>query len=360
MKNIIFYFSLFALLFFGNGCKQTSNSHFASNDEMINGWIILSGDSSQVFHAIQEASLYGVNHIQFSHRLIMNIDDLLEDSPEAVYRIEVINKGIKLAHHLNMKTYVWCHEFSVEDRSQKKICYAPNSPIWEERKRAYQKGLEQIPDIDGVILMYGSSPLPPWRTTCDCEWCVSHGVSGSPDSIAEATKIKIITEEIGGYIANELHKELFMRIFVHEPEEIGWHTNGLNQTKGVSFIAMHKSPIQDWQPYNPHDPSIGNIIGKKFVVENDVAGEYLGLSILPYCAPGYYLHVLHYMKEKGGVGDVTRIDIDGYSVFDTPNFINLYAIAAFNKNPCVLLDSVWDNSIRILYGDTLNDKTVFC
>ena len=353
------YLTLAVLLFTWSSCKQTSPQHSALANEKINGWIILSGDSSQVFNTIREAAHYGVNHIQFSHRLIMNIDDLLKNTPEAACRIEVLNKGIQLSHRLDMKTYVWCHEFSVEDRSQREICYAPDSPIWEKRKHAYREGLKLIPDIDGVILMYGSSPLPPWRTACHCDWCKSHGLSESNDSVAEATKIRILTEEVGGCITNELHKELFIRTFVHEPQEIGWYIHGLNQVKGVPFIAMHKSPVQDWQPYNPHNPCIGSLTGKDFVVENDVAGEFAGLSMLPYCVPGYYLYRLRYMEEKGGIGDVTRVGIREYStVFGTPNFINLYAIEAFNKNPDVSLDSVWNNSIRKLYGDTLSEDAV--
>ena len=359
MKNRILYLVLFAVLFSWSSCKQPSTQQSAFANGKVNGWIILSSDSSQVFNTIREAARYGVNHIQFSHRLIMNIDDLLKNTPEAAFRIEVLNKGIKLAHQLGMKAYVWCHEFSVEDKSDREICYAPDSPIWEKRKHAYREGLKLIPDVDGVILMFGSSPLPPWRTTCHCDWCKSHGLADNNDPVAEAARIRILTEEVGGYITNNLHKELFIRTFVHEPEETGWYINGLNQVKGVPFIAMHKSPVQDWQPYNPHNPCIGSITGKNFVVENDAAGEFMGLSILPYCAPGYYLYRLRYMKEKGGSGDVTRVGIREYStVFGTPNFINLYAIEAFNKNTDVSLDSVWNNSIRELYGDTLSEKAV--
>ena len=340
---------IFILFFLGLGCTNTDKQKPGTSKFNVNGWIILSGDSTQIFNTIKEAGKYGVNHIQFSHHLIMNIDDLLGSSSEAYYRTSVINKGTELAHSLGMKVYVWCHEFSVEDNSQKEICYSPNSPIWEQRKKAYSEGLKKIPEIDGIILMYGSSPLPPWRTTCNCDWCKEHGLTDTKSDSVQSKRIKILTEHIGSYITRDMNKELFVRTFVHEPEEITWYTNGLSGVKNVPFKTMHKSPVQDWQPYNPHNACIKSIPGKDFVVENDAAGEYLGVSVLPYCAPGYYLYRLNYMKEKDGIGTVTRAGIGERSVLNTPNFVNLYTVCAFDRNTNVSLDEVWNGAISELY-----------
>lgn len=348
---------LVAFLFFlGPSYTNTYKQKTDISEFSVNGWIILSGDSSQIFNTIKEARKYGVNHIQFSHNLIMNIDDVLGNSPEASYRTTVINKGTELAHSMGMKTYVWCHEFSVQDNSQREICYSPDSPIWEQREKAYSDGLKKIPEIDGVVLMYGSAPLPPWRTTCNCDWCKANGLSDLKNDSAQSKRIKILTELVGGFIAKDMRKELFVRTFVHEPEEIAWYTDGLSEVEDVPFKAMHKSPVQDWQPYNPHNSSIGSISGKVFVVENDAAGEYLGVSVLPYCAPGYYLYRLNYMKEKGGIGTVTRVGIGERSVLNTPNFVNLYTVGAYNRNTKVTLDEIWDGSISNLYKGTVDKK----
>ncbi len=349
---------IFILFFLGLGCTNTDKQKPGTSKFNVNGWIILSGDSTQIFNTIKEAGKYGVNHIQFSHHLIMNIDDLLSDSPKASYRSTVINKGTKLAHSLGMKTYIWCHEFSVPDKSQKEICYSPDSPIWEQRKKAYGDGLKKIPEIDGIILMYGSSPLPPWRTTCNCSWCRDHGLADAESQQAQSKRIKILTEHVGNYITRDMNKELFVRTFVHEPEEIFWYTEGLSKVENVPFKTMHKSAVQDWQPYNPHNACIGGITGKEFVVENDAAGEYLGVSVLPYCASGYYLYRLNYMKEKDGIGTVTRCGIGERSVLNTPNFVNLYTVGAFNQNTKVSLDEVWDGAISNLYKEKV-DKDAY-
>ena len=335
---------------------QVKNNSFYSP---VNGWIILSNDSSTVLNSIKQAAKYNVNHIQLSHDLIMNIDDLLKATPESAAKIRLINRSIKLAHQFGIKVYIWCHEFSVPDKTEKEICYSPESPIWSKRKDAYQKGINLIPEIDGIILMYGSSPIPPWKTTCNCDWCKAHGVSETfrhPADIAK--RITIITREIGGFITNKLHKELFIRTFVHEPEEINWYNDGLSAVKDVPFSLMHKSAVQDWQPYNPHNACLGEIPNRKFVVENDAVGEYLGKSLLPYCSPGYYLYRLHYMKQKGGTGTVTRIGIHNIVVLGKPNFINLYAISLFNHDNNVTLDRIWEQGLGELYGKNLSVATL--
>ncbi len=321
----------------------------------VNGWVILSGDPSTVHNSIKQAAKYGVNHVQLSHGLIMNIDDLLGGTTESAAKTRLINSSIKLAHQFGMKVYVWCHEFYVPDKKEKEICYSPESPIWDKRKEAYKKGIGLIPEVDGIILMYGSSPVPPWKTTCTCEWCKAHGLNETPGHHADmAKRIALLTREIGGFITNVLHKELFIRTFVHEPEEINWYNHGLSDVKDVPFSLMHKSPVQDWQPYNPHNACLGEIPNRDFVVENDAAGEYLGRSVLPYCSPGYYLYRLHYMKQKGGAGTVTRMGIHNTVVTGSPNFMNLYAIAAFNLDNNVALDSIWEQGLRGLYGNNLS------
>ncbi len=351
LKSKIFLF-IFLLPVWSQVQAQVVNNAFQT---LVNGWIILSNDSLTVLNSIEQAAKYKVNHIQLSHDLIMNIDELLEGTPEAAAKIRLINRSVKLAHQFDMKVYVWCHEFSVPDKKGKEICYSPESPIWNKRKKAYQKGINLIPEIDGIILMYGSSPISPWKTTCACDWCKAHGISETQEHPASiAKRITILTREIGSFITDELHKELFIRTFVHEPEEIGWYNNGLSAVKDVLFSLMHKSPVQDWQPYNPHNACLGEIPNRKFVVENDAAGEYLGVSLLPYCSPGYYLYRLHYMKQKGGAGTVTRMGIHNTVVLGRPNFMNLYAVTAFNLDNNVTLARVWEQGLKELYGKNLS------
>lgn len=327
--------------------QETWDFHREDYD-IVNGWILLDPDPVALKNAIETAAKFGVNHIQLSHGLIMNIEDILGESPEIQARVDVLNLGIETAHQNGIMVYIWCHELSGTGLD---VCYDESDPVWQERADAYREGLGKLPGIDGVILMFGSAPEPPWYTVCSCDWCLDNF---PPDNLfampPRHEKIRIITEQVGGVITGELGKDLLVRTFVHEPDEIPWHSQGLSAVDGVPFTGMHKGPIQDWQPYNPHHPCLGNVGDHPSVMELDLAGEYYGLGILPFCAPGYYRYRMRNLWENKGIGVVARIERGSHHALGTPNEINLRAVNAFLHDPATPLQDIWDGFIRDVYG----------
>ncbi len=313
----------------------------------VHGWVLLDPDPKAVEGTIEAAAAYGVNHVQLSHGLIMNIEDLLGDSPEVQTRVQVLNQAIALAHARGMRAFVWAHEFSGTGID---ICYAPDSPVWEARARAYREGLGRIPDVDGVVLMFGSAPVPPWVTACLCAWCLVTGDENPFDTPPQAERIRLITEHVGQVVVRELGKELFVRTFVHEPAEVAWHAEGLAAVEGLHFTGMHKGPVQDWQPYNPHDPCIGHIGPHPSILEEDVAGEYWGLSVLPFCAPGYYRFRLDHLWANRGIGAVIRVERGSFRALGTPNEVNVLAVRRLIEDPATPLDAIWDEFLETRYG----------
>jgi hypothetical protein len=313
----------------------------------VHGWILLDSNPDAVKESIELAAEYGINHIQLSHDLIMNVEDVLGEDAATQKRIETLNMGISLAHQKGMKAYIWAHEFSGVGLE---ICYDPADPIWETRADAYRETFDLLPNLDGVILMFGSAPSPPWFSLCICDWCLD-SYDGLPLVMPPPEeRIRMVTEKLGEVIVNEQGKDLFVRTFVHEPAEIGWHNDGLAETKGVSFTGMHKGPVQDWQPYNPHHPSIGNVGPHPSVMELDLAGEYFGLGVLPWCAPSYYWYRLNHLWEHQGIGVVARIQRGSHTAIGTPNQINLLTVQRLLEDHETSLDAIWNEFIQDFYG----------
>ena len=319
--------------------------------EPVHGWILLDSDPEAVKDSIEAAAAYGVNHIQLSHDLIMNVEDILGEQSKG--RVETLNMGIDLAHAHGMRAYVWTHEFSGTDIE---ICYAPQDPVWEKRADAYRQMFELLPDLDGVILMFGSAPLPPWFTLCVCDWCVDGWGPNPLTSPPPEEKVRLVTQAISDVVVNEQGRELFVRTFVHEPAEIGWHSAGLAGVKGVEFTGMHKGPVQDWQPYNPHHPCIGNIGDHPSILELDVAGEYYGLSELPFASPEYYWYRLSHSWENRGIGAVLRVQRGGHHALETPNEVNMLAVARLVENRETSFASIWEEFVGQRYGPQLNES----
>ena len=313
----------------------------------VHGWILLDPDPEAVKESIELAAEYGVNHIQLSHGLIMNVEDVLGEGTEAKQRVETLNMGIALAHQHGMKAFVWTHEFSGTDLE---ICFGPEGEVWQQRADAYRQLFEKLPDLDGVNLMFGSAPSPPWFAICMCEWCLDNYDELPLFIPPPEERLRLITEQIGKVVVEEEGRRLFVRTFVHEPAEIGWHSDGLAAVAGVEFTGMHKGPVQDWQPYNPHHPCIGKVGDHPSVMELDLAGEYYGLAELPFCAPGYYWYRLQNLWKNKGIGVVARVQRGSHHALGTPNEINLLAIRRLVENPDASLESIWKEFITETYG----------
>lgn len=313
----------------------------------IRGWILLDNDPAKVMAALDAAPAYGINHVQLSHGLVMNFEDLLGDNTATTQRVQVLNDAIAAAHERGIKAFIWVHEFGGNDLV---VCYGPDGDIWTRRAAAWNAALDRIPDVDGVVLMFGSAPMSPWFTACDCDWCVEEWGDESPFlAPPNDERIRLITEALGQVLAVR-GKEMVARVFVHEPQELDWHADGFATARGLDFVGMHKSDVGDWQPYNPHDPTVGNVGPHPSILEVDVGGEYYGASRLPFCSPGYFRYRMQHAWENQGIGYVARIERGSNRALGTPNEINLRMLTAFVDDPETPIAAVWEDFLLARYG----------
>jgi len=323
--------------------------HFDRSEyEPVAGWILLDPDPTWTAQAIDKAAEYGVNQIQLSHGHIMNVEDIIGDTPEIQARVDALNTAIAHAHEHGIRAYVWVHELSGVTGS---VCWDPADPFWESRANAYRQLVQRLPDLDGVVMMFGSAPLSPWFAFCSCNWCTENWPGGTLlDAPPNSERIRMVTERLGVVVTNELGLDLIMRVFVHEPSENPWHAEGLASVQGLSFSSMHKATVQDWQPYNPPDPTFGKCGPHPSIVELDAAGEYWGNSVLPFCAPEYFWFLLQPMWANYGIGYAARIERGNRHALGTPNEINLLAVQRLLENPEGSLSGIWDEFLLSRYG----------
>ena len=278
----------------------------------------------------------------------MNVDEILGDDPDTLARLERLKAASDEIDHRGMQSYFWAHEFS---RAGPLICYDERDPVWSERAQAYRDGFARIPSLDGVVLMFGSADLPPWFSICTCDWCADNYPGVDPfEAPPNDERIRMATERIGGVIVNELDKGLVARTFVHEEAENAWHAEGFAAVSGLDFLGMHKSEVQDWQPYNPPDPTLGQEGEHHSLVEFDVAGEYYGLSILPFCAPEYFAWRLSHARSQRAIGTAIRIERGSHSALGTPNEVNLQALADRLADPHAPVETTWQTFMGQAYG----------
>lgn len=91
-------------------------------------------------------------------------------------------------------------------------------------------------------------------------------------------------------------------------------------------------------------------------MEFDAAGEYIGLSVLPFCAPEYFAWRLSCGRSFGTIGTAVRIERGSFKALGTPNEINIMALAESIAEPDMIMDSVWEEFLGKFYGLEANDE----
>ncbi len=299
----------------------------------IRSWILLDGDPDKVALHLDRAAAWGLTEIQLSHDLITDIASLARgpDQPRVL-------DAIAAARARGLRVMVWSNELSEGDIA---VCFDPADPRWARRQRDYREALTAAPDLDGVVLSFGSADPPPWFAGCVCPYCLDlpDPLGGDPAlrpfRVPEpAERVRFITELVHDVVTGEFGLHLAARTFIHQPEEMTWVIDGLNRVDPArTLIPMTKEVPNDWQPYYPLDPAIGAITNRPNLVEFDAAGEYWGQTSLPFAAVGYFERRILDAQARGVVGYAARVERGGRSALDTPNEVNLLAIHRLFEDP---------------------------
>jgi len=326
------------------------------------GWILMSTDRAHLTDVMNKAADFNIDNVHLSHGLIMEIDEINEDEAQAQMLQEVAQE----AHALDLDVWVWSHEFTDVPAM---LCFDPEAPVWDERQDAYREALARIPEIDGVILMFGSADMEPWYIPCYCDWCLELEPTGNPllDAIHSrpADRAQQIYDAVGEVVVNEFGKQLRMRTFMHQVLEIGWLGKSLRTYPHQDLMVMTKDVPQDWQPYYPHNPLIGHVGHRHQIIEMDLGNEYWGKSSILNGQVDYIYYRYSYDREVGARGAAARIERGGDSAFGNPNEINIYAFTRLLQDETATPDQVYREWFDDRYGfDDESDasdvmKTIF-
>ena len=311
------------------------------------GWILLEDDMDRVLEYIDLAQDYGINAIQLSHDIVMDIDEIIEEP----YKADFINEATEAAHEAGIKVYIWTHELN---NVPPVVCFDPQAPVWEERRNVYRRALAAVPDVDGVVVSFGSASPEPWWAPCFCEYCLNLPPTGNPilDAIHShpVDRIHLLFDILHQVVVGEFGKELVIRTFIHLPAELEWMIEALHTSPVSELTVMSKCVPQDWEPYYPHNPVICDNGGFDQVVEFDLAGEYWGRSAFPFALPGYLKYRLEHELRCGIKGAFGRVERGSDSVLGTPNEINLYAYSELLRDITKSTEEIWREWVELRYG----------
>jgi hypothetical protein len=305
----------------------------------IYGWNILTDHTPTALHTLKASKNYKVNQIHLSEDICRELRDVKHQ-----WNRNIVNNLTENAHETGIpEVLVW-------DRALYDLNYYPerfkingkinldNRDFWEWLIRDYEKMLDKIPEINGIVLTLNES-----------ETLVEEQYS----EILNTPQLKLATfvDSLAGFIINQRNLKLYLRYPVHSKSEVKRLISFLGTVRSpeIKFIAnglpgkfLTNQKYSEWVK----DIPIPVVIDFDCAHENEGQGNVAGIF------PGFHLKQWKYYREMENViGFTLRTDRLGKtSILYRPSEINLFAVYEATRNPEIETDSVILNYLSKNYG----------
>lgn len=314
MKNYLYIIPVCLLLSWA--CTPDSGNRNADKLKL-QGWNILSNQEDLARMVIDSSGSYGINHLQLSHHIIMDLRHA--KNPE---RAAMVNRLTRRAHEAGIEEVcIWDHALYFLDYYPKEFRTGPDSLLnldnpefWQWIKNDYREMLDLVPDIDGVILTF-------IETGAHVEDQYSEVYK------TEEEKLAAMVDTLASVIIDERNLQLYVRTFVYNQAELSSMLKCINLVKNPKLRVMTKEVPHDFFLTHPVSEFVSRI---KFptIIEFDAAHEYNGQGIVASAFPEVHLSRWDFYKDLPNViGYVARTDRGGNTtIINNPAEINLFAL----------------------------------
>ena len=303
------------------------------------GWTLTHDDMAYNLSAISRMQEFGVTHVQLSHRIVTRVDQF-QSEPEVVDRVRTLASAI---HSQGGQAIVWMQELNTSDTLA--YCFDLDGEQMQEKMQAYRDALTAAPEIDGVMISFGSAPSELQYVLPSCK----------PLEFAQPkARYKAIIEAVSRVVMDEFGKQVYVRTFYHKGHEIPILRNALQETKRP-IVVMSKAEPNDFEPYYPLNPLIADVGDHDQFFELDCAGEYWGRGALPFVAIEYFVQRYREAAQRQAtgkgrfIGSTCRVDRYEYSALETLNEANLFAQAQLVRDPSVSAQTILRRFVESQY-----------
>lgn len=306
----------------------------------VRGWTILTDSEPEARVVIAAARGYGINHLELSHQVVMNLREVRNDTTRAL-----VNRLTDAAHGAGIReVVVWDHALYDLDYYPARFRTGPGDTIdlddpafWRWLKQDYRELLDRVPKVDGIVLTF-----------------IETGARGERQHSARLTtaeeKLAAVVNAVADVVIGERHLNLYARTFAYTHEEYRNIIAAVNLFNPGVRLLMKETP-HDFFLTHPNDLFAGTI-ERPTVVEFDAAGEFNGQGAIASTWPEYMLgRARDLLRRPYVVGYTARTDRYGATrIVGHPAEIDLYALARVSADNRVTTDRVYDDFITARYG----------
>ena len=309
-------------------------------DQAVRGWTILSSSEADDRAVITAARDYRINHLELSHQIVMDLDDVRNDTTRGL-----VNRLTDAAHAAGIQeVVVWDHALYGLEHYPARFRTGPGGTLdlddpafWRWVKQDYREMLDRVPGVNGIVLTFIETGARAER---------QHSLKlKSPQE-----KLAAVVNAVGDVVIGERHLNLYARTFAYTHEEYRNITGAIDRFRPGVRLLMKETP-HDFFLTHPNDFFAGKI-ARPTVMEFDAAGEFNGQGEIASTWPAYVLRrATDLLRRPHVIGYTARTDRYGATrLIGHPAEIDLFVLRRVSEEPAISAERVSDEFITSRYG----------
>ncbi len=320
---------------------KAGEAHDEHTSCQIRGWNILTDYSQMGQKVIQAAPGYKINHLQLSHAIVHDLQEVRED-----FNRNLANQLTAQAHQAGIPEVVlWDHALYDLDYYPQKFRTGPggkidldNPKFWQWFHEDYRKMLSLVPNINGIVLTF-------IETGAHAEDQYSQRMK------TEEEKLARVIDEVAQVVVEEKGLKLYVRTFIYTKAELASMLKCLDLVQTKDLVVMVKEVPHDFFLTHPLQDYVEQI-PFPVIIEFDTAHEYNGQGIIANTfVESTWKRWRYYQELPNVIGYVARTDrYKDSTIIDRPSEINLYTLQKLCENPQVTTEEIHDAFLINMYG----------
>jgi hypothetical protein len=340
--------ALAALLLLAAACRTAGNpgpgqpgSAAPPSWGQVRAWTLLSASEEDDLAVIARARDYGINQIQLSHELMMDLREMREPARRArVLRL------VKAARAAGIReVLVWDHALYPLEYYPQRFRTGPEGTLdlddpafWTWFKQDYREMLDLLPGIDGLVLTF-------------IETGARAELQRSTKMPTNGEKLAAVINAVADVVVGERKMFLYPRTFSYTYAEYDTVLAAVARIQRPEVRLLIKEVPHDFFLTHPVDFHAGTL-ARPTVIEFDTGNEFNGQGQIANTYPEVYLRRWGELQRRPHIiGYSARVDRYQRSrIVGRATEILLHALKRKTEDPTVTADAIYDEFITARYG----------